>query len=185
MQLLWVQSLGQEDSLEKERITHSSLLAWNISWTGYSPWVAKTWTWLNDQTTAAHCEELLKVRREDIESYWRDLRRKATWSDLNFNRIPPDCCIKITVRKASTQTVKQVKRPLEEYRQKMTISKTKVKAKRLHLKYTVLWRKSWESASILDMGCKRKWGGWCYIFWPEQWEERSCHLLWKLMWWAN
>ena len=35
------------------------------------------------------CEELLKVRREAIESYWRDLRRKATRSDLNFNRIPP------------------------------------------------------------------------------------------------
>ena len=41
------------------------------------------------QHFTGHCEELLKVRREDIESYWRDLRRKATWSDLNFNRIPP------------------------------------------------------------------------------------------------
>ena len=28
-----VRSLGQEDSLEKERATHSSILAWRISWT--------------------------------------------------------------------------------------------------------------------------------------------------------
>ena len=29
----WVQSLGQEDPLEKEKETHSSLLVWIIPWT--------------------------------------------------------------------------------------------------------------------------------------------------------
>ena len=29
----WVQSLGWEDPLEKEMITHSSILAWEIPWT--------------------------------------------------------------------------------------------------------------------------------------------------------
>ena len=29
----WVQSLGGEDPLEKERATHSSTLAWKIPWT--------------------------------------------------------------------------------------------------------------------------------------------------------
>ena len=29
----WVQSLSQEDSLEKEIATHSSILAWRIPWT--------------------------------------------------------------------------------------------------------------------------------------------------------
>ena len=29
----WVQSLGQEDPLEKEMTTHSSTLAWRIPWT--------------------------------------------------------------------------------------------------------------------------------------------------------
>ena len=29
----WVQSLGQEDHLEKEMATHSSTLAWEIPWT--------------------------------------------------------------------------------------------------------------------------------------------------------
>ena len=37
----WVQSLGQEDPLEKGMVTHSSILAWRIPWTeepvGYSP----------------------------------------------------------------------------------------------------------------------------------------------------
>ena len=30
---IWVQSLGQEDPLEKEMATHSSVLAWKIPWT--------------------------------------------------------------------------------------------------------------------------------------------------------
>ena len=33
MQETQVQSLDQEDSLEKEMATHSSILAWRISWT--------------------------------------------------------------------------------------------------------------------------------------------------------
>jgi hypothetical protein len=39
---MWVWSLGQEDCLEKEMATHSSILAWEIPWTeepgGYQPW---------------------------------------------------------------------------------------------------------------------------------------------------
>ena len=42
MQETWVQSLGWEDPLKKEMATHSSILAWRISWAeepgGYSPW---------------------------------------------------------------------------------------------------------------------------------------------------
>ena len=33
MREMWVQSLGQEDSLEKEMATHFSILAWRIPWT--------------------------------------------------------------------------------------------------------------------------------------------------------
>ena len=56
MQETWVRSLGQEDSLEKEVATNSSILAWEIPWTE-APWqavvhgVAKSWTWLSDETT--------------------------------------------------------------------------------------------------------------------------------------
>ena len=31
---MWVQSLGREDPLKKATATHSSILAWEISWTG-------------------------------------------------------------------------------------------------------------------------------------------------------
>ena len=33
MQETWVRSLGQEDPLQKEMATHSSILAWRIPWT--------------------------------------------------------------------------------------------------------------------------------------------------------
>ena len=33
MQETWVLSLDQEDPLEKEMVTHSSILAWRIPWT--------------------------------------------------------------------------------------------------------------------------------------------------------
>ena len=33
MQETWVWSLGQEDPLEKEMATHSSILDWKIPWT--------------------------------------------------------------------------------------------------------------------------------------------------------
>ena len=32
-QEMWVQSLGWEDPLEKEKAIHSSILAWEIPWT--------------------------------------------------------------------------------------------------------------------------------------------------------
>ena len=33
MQETWVQSLGEEDPMEKGMATHSSILAWEIPWT--------------------------------------------------------------------------------------------------------------------------------------------------------
>ena len=33
MRETWVRSMGQEDPLEKGMVTHSSILAWGISWT--------------------------------------------------------------------------------------------------------------------------------------------------------
>ena len=42
VQETWVQSLGQEDCLEKEMTTHSSVLVWEILWqkslADHSPW---------------------------------------------------------------------------------------------------------------------------------------------------
>ena len=45
VQEIWVPSLSQEDPLEKEMATDSSVLAWEIrrqrTLEGYSPWVPK------------------------------------------------------------------------------------------------------------------------------------------------
>ena len=51
-QVMQVQSLDQEDSLEKEVATHSNVLAWEISWTEepgrlQSMGSQKSWTWLS------------------------------------------------------------------------------------------------------------------------------------------
>ena len=51
LQETWIQSLGQEDPLEKEMATHFGILAWEIPWTeepGWATvhWVGKSQTWL-------------------------------------------------------------------------------------------------------------------------------------------
>ena len=57
MQDTQVRSLVQEDPLEKEMVTHSSILAWELPWTRGAWWatvhgVAKSQTRLSDHTTA-------------------------------------------------------------------------------------------------------------------------------------
>ena len=42
MQEMWVWSLGLEDPLEKEMITHSSILAREIPWTEEPGWLQST-----------------------------------------------------------------------------------------------------------------------------------------------
>ena len=39
VQETWVPSLGWEDPLEKDTATHSSILAWKISWTEEPGWL--------------------------------------------------------------------------------------------------------------------------------------------------
>ena len=58
----WVQSLGWEDSLEKGKATHSSILAWRIPWTTVHG-VTKSWTWLSDfHFTSLHLVVLVMIR---------------------------------------------------------------------------------------------------------------------------
>ena len=66
MQETWVQSLGQEDPLEKEMENYSSFLAWKIPWTEepgrlYSPWDCKELDKterLMEKAIAPHCSTL-------------------------------------------------------------------------------------------------------------------------------
>ena len=60
MQKTWFQSLDQEDPLEKEMATHSSILAWRIpmdrgAWRGTVPGVTKSRTLLSDYTDTTKC----------------------------------------------------------------------------------------------------------------------------------
>ena len=53
MQEAWVQTLGQEDPLEEEMATHSSILVWKIPWTEepgglQSMGLQKSWTQLSN-----------------------------------------------------------------------------------------------------------------------------------------
>ena len=40
--MTWVQSLGEENPLEKEMATHSSILAWEMPWTEEPGWLQST-----------------------------------------------------------------------------------------------------------------------------------------------
>ena len=56
MQETGIRSLGQEDPLEKEMTTHSSILAWEIPWTEepgglQSPGLKKNQTQLSEEAT--------------------------------------------------------------------------------------------------------------------------------------
>ena len=63
MQKTWVRSLGQEDPLEKEMATHSSIHAWKIPWTkklgGLQSMGSQSWTELSDFTllTLQNCQD--------------------------------------------------------------------------------------------------------------------------------
>ena len=55
MRETWVRSLGWEDLLEKGQATHSSILAWRIPWTVYSPWGRKEWD-TTERLTLHYCD---------------------------------------------------------------------------------------------------------------------------------
>ena len=51
MQEIWIQFLGQEDPLEKEVATHSSILPWRISWTGEPGRLQSLWDYKESDMT--------------------------------------------------------------------------------------------------------------------------------------
>jgi len=50
MQETWVRFLGQEDPLEKEMATHSSILAWRIPWIKEPGWLQSMGSQESDTT---------------------------------------------------------------------------------------------------------------------------------------
>ena len=83
----WVQSLGQEDPLEKRMATHSSTLAWRVPWTGQSGglesmgsqrarynWVANTFTTLTTSLGIGQemgkCHSYFGITLLSLKIYW-------------------------------------------------------------------------------------------------------------------
>ena len=65
MQETWVRSSGWEDPLEKEMVTHSSILAWEIPWRDepgrlYISWGCKELD-TTKQPTHVNCKHVLRI----------------------------------------------------------------------------------------------------------------------------
>ena len=66
----WVQSLGQEDPLEKEMVTHSSILAWRIPWMEELGGLQSMGRKESDTTERLHFHFIKIVKFLDILCYW-------------------------------------------------------------------------------------------------------------------
>ena len=96
MRETWVQSLGQEDTLKKRMVTHSSILAWKIPWTeepvGYIlHGVAKSQTQLSNFHFTFIL--LLSCEKHDLKIFslkliwkpvWRPVELGVWWSDIGL-----------------------------------------------------------------------------------------------------
>ena len=87
MQETLVRFLGQEDSLEEEMATHSSILTWEIPWTGepggLQSMVAKSRTQLSDWTitTTSNILTLMTLLNRDrkLETFWPLIPPSVCW----------------------------------------------------------------------------------------------------------
>ena len=85
MQETWVQSLGQEDPLEKEMATHSRILAWRIPWTeepgGLRPWDHKESDTTEQRTFTFIFSRLLRVEIATQE-HWTLRLPRTLWAHV-------------------------------------------------------------------------------------------------------
>ena len=63
----WVRSLGQEDPLEKEMATHSTILAWRIPWTEEHVGLQSTGRKESDTTERLHFHFHFKDYRDIVD----------------------------------------------------------------------------------------------------------------------
>ena len=84
MQETWVQSLGQEDLLEKEMATHSSILAWKIPWTEDPGRLQSMGSQRveHDWVTSLHPKETHKERGSVLG--WMASLMQRTWVRVGF-----------------------------------------------------------------------------------------------------
>ena len=116
----WVQSLGQEDPLEKEITTHSSVLAWKILWTEepcrlqsmglqrvrqdwatslsflfFTP-ALEAWSfshWTTREVSLVVWWMVRVLERKDIEDKWQRVWGWDIWKDLSVDRVEGYCAL--------------------------------------------------------------------------------------------
>ena len=71
MQETQVRSLGREDPLEKEMVTHSSILAWRIPWT--------------EKPGKLQSTGLQRIRQDWATSLTHSLTQKTSWGDITWD----------------------------------------------------------------------------------------------------
>ena len=90
VQETWVRSLGQEDPMEKEKATHSHILAWEIPWTeepgGYGPWDRKRQTCLGHSTPTSTRVKSCAIVAAALHPLRSIHVRDQTWGSLCSGR---------------------------------------------------------------------------------------------------
>ena len=111
---MWIRSLGWEDPLEKERATHSRILAWEIPWTDEpgglrSIGSQKSGTWHSDSKTTT---TLRKVSNWLQSAKRHRADREATLSASSHTqwgrRVPAWVCVLGTLSREASRSRKQV-----------------------------------------------------------------------------
>ena len=94
---IWVQSLGQEDLLEKGMATHSNILAWKIPWLEEPHGLQSMWLqrvrhdWLtNTFTFKRKRRDHVNVHQEGPQAKMRTLMRNQTLPETPWTFQPPE-----------------------------------------------------------------------------------------------
>ena len=101
MQETWVQSLGQEDPLEKEMATHSSILAWKTldrgTWWTTAHWVAKSqpqWS-TSAQSQQKESLNILRGKTHCNLEFSYESKQRYHWYDQKFSKTSKCICLEI------------------------------------------------------------------------------------------
>ena len=79
-QEMWIQSLGQEDSMEEKMATHSSILAWEIPWAEESGGLQS----MRSQRVGHDWALTYAHRSEDVQYATREEQRAITNSLIDY-----------------------------------------------------------------------------------------------------
>ena len=77
----WVRSLGQEDPLEKEIATHSSILAWRIPWTEELGGLQSTGCKESDTTERLHFHFHFPALEKEMATHSSILAWRIPWME--------------------------------------------------------------------------------------------------------